>query len=578
MNRLTSGMVPLFALLLVAGCSTEPTDDLRNGATRIEAAPSQLFLELGATKTVDVSAVDDQGNQISSAYEVTNVGSGITVRRDSSFLPIFVNDTVLDPPAEAPIFRFIVTSTAYGATSFTVSADGKDVTIPVQVTPVVAIDATFSDTTPALGDIITVTAPAGQTFTQTAVLQLPGAPDSLNPRIVERDPAGAFIRFLAPPNVNAPVTISEVVSTSAPTLVLHPATQALLTTPLIDTVDVTFSTATPTLGQTVTATIQNPLIKFRPDVASTGRVRFGINFPGQLNGPLLGPDTTHLRTGAGPQAVVLAADSSSLTFSAPPNAAGPASVVSFVFPGGFSLSLPTRTGITSPNIGTTINATFSNPTPPAVTPVTITAPAGFKFAPLAGDTVKIGGQIAIKQAVAVDGSTITVVPIPGTSGIAEITGVLPTAAAQFTLTLPTINQVAVPAIVPLEGTDELATAPDLTPNLPTAGNSFVLNDAGAFDGPGDCCFDFTARFYKFTITAPTTLTFTLDWFQGQDLGVYITESDGVTVIDAGDNGGEGAAGHPETVTVAFAPGTYFAAIPNFSTSNPSFFQLKLSNP
>ena len=221
MNRLTSGMVSLIALLLVAGCTTEPTDDLRKGASRIDAAPTQLFLELGASKTVDVSAVDDQGNQISSTYEVTSVGSGITVRRDSTFLPIFVNDSTLAVPPEAPIFRFVVTATAYGATSFTVSAEGKDVVIPVQVTPVVAIDATFSDTTPALGDTITVTAPAGNIFTQTAVLHLPGAPDSLNPRIVERDPAGGFIRFLAPPNVNAPVTITEVVSASAPTLTLH---------------------------------------------------------------------------------------------------------------------------------------------------------------------------------------------------------------------------------------------------------------------------------------------------------------------------------------------------------------------
>ena len=211
-----------------------------------------------------------------------------------------------------------------------------------------------------------------------------------------------------------------------------------------------------------------------------------------------------------------------------------------------------------------------------MTPVTITAPAGFKFAPLAGDTVKIGGQITVNQAVAVDGSTITVVPIPGTSGIAEITGVLPTAAPQFTLTLPTIDQVTVPAIVPLEGTEDPATAPELT--IPTAGNSFVLNDAGAFDGPGDCCFGFTARYYKLTITAPTTLTFTLDWFQGQDLGAYILESDAVTIIDAGDCCGEGPTGHPETVTVPFTPGTYFVAIPNFSATIPSFFQLTLHNP
>jgi hypothetical protein len=573
MNRLTSGMVPLLALLLLAGCSTEPTGDLRQGPTRINAAPSQLFVQLNESKTVDVSAVDDQGNQISTGYEVTNVGANITVRRDSTFLPIFIDDSTLAVPPEAPIFRFVVTGTGYGPSSFTVSAGGHDVVIPVQVTPVASIAATFSNTTPALGDTITLTAPAGTSFTQTAELTAPGLPDSLNPIIVERDPNGASVRFIAPPNINGPITITEVVSSSAPTLILNPATSDLLQTPLIDTVDVTYSTATPTIGQTVTATIQNPLIKFRPDIASNGLVRFGLIFPGQLNGPLLGPDSLHLRSGAGPQGVVLAPDSSSLTFQAPPNADGPASVVSFVFPGGFSISLPTRTGITSTNIGTTVAATFSTDTPALLAPVTITAPAGYKFGPLATDTVTIGGQIAINQSAAVDGSTITVIPIPGSAGTAEISGVIPTAAPQFTLTLPTVATMTVPPIVPLAGTDDPATAPSLT--IPGAGTSNTLNDGGAFDG---VVFDTPTRLYKLEFAAPTTITFTLDWFQGQDLGVYILPETLDDVVDAGDSFGEGSGGHPETVTVTFAPGTYYAGILNFSATAPSFYQLKMSNP
>ena len=557
MNRLTSGMAPLFALLLVAGCSTEPTDDLRNGVERIDAAPSQVFVELNQSKTVDVGAIDAQGNRLTFDYQVSSVGSGITVVRDSTFLPIFINDSVLAVPPEGPIFRFIVTGTAYGATSFTVSAGGKDVVVPVQVTPIAAIAATFSSTTPALGDTITLTAPAGTSFTQTAELTVAGLPDSLNPRIVERDPSGAFVRFVAPPNINAPVTITEVLSTSAPTLVLHPATESILQTPLIDSVDVAFSTATPTIGQAVTTTIADPLIKFDPSTV--------IQFQTQLNG-----------RAAGPQAITVSADSSTLRFQAPPNATGPGNVSGFAFPGGFVLALPTRQTITAGNIGTTLAATFSDPAPDVLEAVTITAPAGFKFGPLATDTVTIGGNIALNQSAAVDGSTITIIPIPGSTGTAEIAGVSPTAAPQFILTLPTVQTIAVAGIVPLEGTDDPSTAPDLT--IPTAGNQFVLNDAGAFEGPGDCCFDAPTRFYKLTIAAPTTLTFTLDWFQGQDLGVYITESDGLTVIDAGDSFGEGAGGHPETVTVAFVPGTYYAAIPNFSASNPSFFQLKLHNP
>src|SRR6185437_15255687 len=93
MNRLTTGMVTLLALLVAAGCSGDPTGSLRGDTARIDAAPSQLFLELGESKSVDVTAVDDQGNQISSVYEVTATDPGIAVRRDSTFLPQYGNDS-----------------------------------------------------------------------------------------------------------------------------------------------------------------------------------------------------------------------------------------------------------------------------------------------------------------------------------------------------------------------------------------------------------------------------------------------------------------------------------------------------
>ena len=99
MNRFRSGLVPLFALLAVVGCSSEPTGDLRERPHELEASPTQLFLEVGETKTVQVGAVDAQGNPLDFNYEVTATGPGITVRRDSSFLPIFVDDSTLQAPA-----------------------------------------------------------------------------------------------------------------------------------------------------------------------------------------------------------------------------------------------------------------------------------------------------------------------------------------------------------------------------------------------------------------------------------------------------------------------------------------------
>ena len=168
MNRLTSGMVSLCALLLAVGCSGDPTEALRGGADRLVASPSSVFLELGETKSVDVGAVDAQGNQLDLDYQVTATQGGITVKRDSSFRGEFLNDSTFTVPPTAQQFRFTVTASAYGPGSFTVNAGGKDVTVPVQVIAQNAIAATFSNAAPALTEVVTLTAPAGVTFAQTS--------------------------------------------------------------------------------------------------------------------------------------------------------------------------------------------------------------------------------------------------------------------------------------------------------------------------------------------------------------------------------------------------------------------------
>jgi hypothetical protein len=557
MNRFRSGLVPLFAVVALGSCSSEPTGDLRNGIDALVATPTQLFIELGRTKTVEVGAVDAQGNPLDFNYEVTATGAGITVRRDSSFLPIFVNDTTLQAPAVGPRFRFIVEGTGYTATNFTVSAGGEEIRIPVQVVPQLGLAATFSNAAPVLGEAVTLTAPAGITFNPDATLAI----GETAVTIVSQD--ASSITFIPPPSVNSPVTVNGVVSASAPDVVFSPATDTPLVTPLIDTVDVVYSTTTPTLGQTVTMTVPEPLINLVIDPLVD--TLSDIVFPGQLPG-----------REPGPQNIVVAPDSSSVNFDTPPNADGNATVVNFAFPGGYLIALPTRPTLTAPNVGIDIPATFSTQTPALLAPVTLTAPAGFAFAP--DVAITIGGQLAVIQSVAGDGSSATFIPIPGSAGVASVDGVIPTGAPATTrVTMNTVETVTVPGITPLEGTETPETAPALT--VPTAGNSTVLNDAGSFDGePTDCCFGFHPRIYELVIAAPTTLSFNLDWFQGQDLGAYITTDDLVTVVGAADAAGEGPTGHPESTTIAFAPGTYYVNIVNFSAAPPSFFQLTISNP
>jgi hypothetical protein len=548
-------MVPLFALLVLVGCNSEPTDSLRGGPTELVATPTHLFIELGGVKNVEVGSVDDQGNPIDLNYEVTATGPGITVRRDSSFLPIFVDDSTLQAPAVGPRFRFIVEGTAYAASSFTVSAGGLTLEVPVQVVPQTGFAGTFDKPVAVLGDTITLTAAPGTAFTETAELRLPGVADTipLHPLIVARGENGSSLSFIAPPNVNGPLIITEVTSVSAPDLVFSPATDAVLQTPLIDTVDVTYSTTTPALNQTVTMTVPEPLINLVVD---------SIIFPGQIPG----------REGD-PQNILVAADSSSLTFTTPPNIDGSGTVVNFAFPGGFLLALPTRPNVTAPSIGTTIDATFSNQTPAVLETVTLTAPAGFTF----DDTtnVTVGGNLAITQSVAGDGSSVTILPIPGSAGVASIDGVVPTVTPDNRVTMLTIQTLTVPPLTPLEGTDDPATAP----LIPTPG---VTVDAGTFDAT-NCggLSGIPCQVYRISFAAPTTLTYTLTGANAADLGLYFLNaadfSDASQFCDA-----LGRASPPESCALSFDAGDYILMVINFgpfyaeNDPNPPFFEIDIN--
>lgn len=533
MNRFKSGLVPLFALLAVVGCNSEPTDDLRDGVARLEARPTQLFIEVGRTKTVQVGAVDAQGNPLDFNYEVTSVGSGITVKRDSSFLPIFVDDSTLQAPATGPRFQFIVQGTAYTSTSFTVSAGGEEIVIPVQVVPQLGLAATFDNPNPALGDTVTLTAPSGITFTEDATVQ---TGETVN-TIVSQD--ATTIRFIPPPNVNGPVTVNGVVSAAAPDLVFNPSTDEPLVTPLIDTVDVTYSTTTPAVGQTVTMTSPEPLIQFAMPAEDT---LAGLVYPEQLPGREPGPTN-----------IVIAPDSNSLTFSAPPNANGSGSVQYFHFPGDYLLSLPTRPNLTAENIGLSIPATFSNTTPDVSETVTMTAPAGFSFDPAA--SVTLGGNVGIVVSRAADGSSLGFVPLPGSAGIPQIDGVVPDASPLNILTMPAETEITVPSDVPtLAGTDDPSTAPEL--DTPGPGDATVLFDRPDLESS-------VFAFYKLVVTQEGGYDITLDWNIGHDIDLFICEEPLAPDFSNCDFAAATGA-HPEHAVYNLTPGTYNVVVNDFA--------------
>lgn len=247
MNRLTSGTVSLIALLVVSGCNNDPTEDLRGPITRIQATPSTVNVVFGKTKTIQVQGVDDQGNLIPTAFEVTDVGAGISVKRDSTFFEQFVGDSLTVPPT-APTFQFIVTGNEYTITSFKVTAGGQEVTIPVTVTADASTTppATVVSTGPSASDPTVLTLPAPFQFGPDAAVTF----DAGAAIVVAKSDDGRTLTIFPPPGATnagqvtgvvvdyiqqVPLTtITDVALTISPTVPPQPGTDDPATAPVIE--------------------------------------------------------------------------------------------------------------------------------------------------------------------------------------------------------------------------------------------------------------------------------------------------------------------------------------------------------
>lgn len=233
--------------------------------------------------------------------------------------------------------------------------------------------------------------------------------------------------------------------------------------------------------------------------------------------------------------------------------------------GELSLEVPVR--VTPTNLV----ATFSNPTPAVNEPVTITA-EGYTFLPDAA--ISFAGDSAL--IFANDGSSLTFLPPPGTTGPALVEKIAISFLPTTPLSLLTSAELAVAEVVPLAGTGTPGTAPPIT--VPPVGETTTFFDGGTYDYPapifGGAFGNFPARLYSFTVPADGRYTFSLDWAGGvEDLGIYIFLPDGTT--ETGD-AADGLA-HPEVATFTMTAGTYLLAVVNFNLTNPAFITIQLTS-
>ena len=198
---------------------------------------------------------------------------------------------------------------------------------------------------------------------------------------------------------------------------------------------------------------------------------------------------------------------------------------------------------------TAIEAAVSNAAPNVGEPITITSPTGFTFGPESNATFGTGGEAELVS-VAPDGSSITVIPQPGSSGTVTVTNVTPGYAPALSLPFPIATEVEVTE-VSLFSSDDPLTAPTVA--IPAVGGTVTFRDQSiAVD-----------QFTHIEITEPNTIIdFTVDWtnYDGEaseaDIDIWLCDAACTT---AGAPGGFGGAtgDHPEEHTVTFAaPGTY----------------------
>jgi hypothetical protein len=522
------------ALSAVSGCASGDPTDNEGTPTEIVATPEVVFVDQGETEAVVVTVVDEDGQALEADFAITNVGAGITVTPDPDFLPVTGGNPLRRQA------RFFVQGDALTAATFRVEALG--LTKDVQVTSVPAsLAVTFSNLTPALGDTITITAPAGTFFSQTSVVSF-GVQDLV---ITARAADGSSITFIPAPTIHGPITVTEVNVTSNPNLTFTLATTETLITDSVVNVAATFSNATPALGETVTLTLP---------------AGFKVI-------PLEAAGLTIANAALPPRDVVVAADSGSISFVPAPNSDSVA-VIPGVIPARLPMypqTLPTTTKVTTPAV-TVLPSNLSSATPAVNVPVVLTSTDGdFTFvAPVA---IGVGADVT-SIVTGTTASTVTFLPPPGSTGVVSAD---PVDVAGFGLALPSsAGSITTSSTVPsLPGTGSTATAPPLA--IPALGGTTGLYDAGTFTGDALGTGAPVDQIYRLNIATAGDYTITVNWNSDADVDLALCGDAACSAPDFTAATGD----HPESTTYSLTAGTHYLVVDLFAGTMPGWVSIQI---
>ncbi len=330
MTRLIRGSVLLAACVGLWSCGTDSTSSEAGVPYKISSLPSVVFIKTDSSQLISFQLVDELDGQIPATWTITSSSPNFTVALDSSYRPVYNSDGTLTLPDSQVLVRATITGVALGGSTFTVSAGGKTLDIPVNVVPG-TLYATFSPANPAPGAVVTMTMPPTLRLTPASAITFPG---NVNPVAYTMAADSMSATFISAPTTDTMATVTNVYNIEYPTIT--PVTLRSQTK-VTGTQSGTWNgklpaVLSPLVAGSMTATL-NPAYAYKCDPTCANALPSVFTFPTQT----------------APIVAGVSADSTVVTLNVGPNVASPLQVTRVTFKGApqFEYTLVSEDSVTS---------------------------------------------------------------------------------------------------------------------------------------------------------------------------------------------------------------------------------------
>lgn len=482
MNAVKRCLALIAATVVIGACGGDPTADLAGTGLKIRATPGTVWMYHSKPTTVLIEAVDATGAPQPGSWTASPTGP-LSVVFDSTFQPTNTGTLRISS-------RFVISASTEGNGFVVFSGTGGADTVNVRVAPDTDnVQLTASDSSPALFQPITLTAPAGLVFTGGTTVRFYRGPlpiDSANgglsfPSITAWSADSTQITFVPGPGSNKYPSggfarITGIASRQTPTLTTTARTAFKFDTlPTVDTVNFPLSVKFASTGNATTTSFLDTMVIIAPAgyVFSSSQA-VEVFRTGATTATATNPDGYLVSNGQSALKVLGVTGDTVLRVLVAPGARGRFKVKNIVFANDTaglrdkgirfmvrsSTAIDLRTSIDT--AGTTangLNIAFSDSVSvPEGDTVTATAPAGLVFIPGKG-VVSIqatsagtfsGGDSARITGFGGDSTTVKFILPPGASGRFRYSLMARRADPEITFasrSAGTISAAAAPAVV-----------------------------------------------------------------------------------------------------------------------------------